>query len=50
MCEESSSSCMREVVGILHNLTDMRRKALACIGLRMGTVPMAYQWGGRFQE
>jgi hypothetical protein len=33
---------MREVVGILHNLTDMRRKASACIGLCVGMVPESY--------
>jgi hypothetical protein len=28
---------------LLHNLTDMRRKASACIDLRMGMVPESYQ-------
>jgi hypothetical protein len=28
---------------ILHNLTDMHRKASACIGLCVDRVPMAYQ-------
>jgi hypothetical protein len=34
---------MREVVGILHNLTDMRRKASACLGLCVAIVPESYQ-------
>jgi hypothetical protein len=33
---------MREVVGILHNLTDMCQKASACIGLYVGMVPELY--------
>jgi hypothetical protein len=28
---------------LLHNLTDMRRKPSACIGLCVGIVPKAYQ-------
>jgi hypothetical protein len=28
---------------LLHNLTDMRRKALACLDLCMGMVPELYQ-------
>jgi hypothetical protein len=28
---------------LLHNLTDMRRKPSACIGLHVGMVPKAYQ-------
>jgi hypothetical protein len=43
MCEGSLSWYMWEAVGILHNLTDMHRKASACIGLRMGMVPESYQ-------
>jgi hypothetical protein len=42
MCEGSSSWYMREVIGILHNLTDMCRKASACIGLHVGMVPESY--------
>jgi hypothetical protein len=29
---------------ILHNLTDIHWKPLACFGLCMDMVPMAYQW------
>jgi hypothetical protein len=35
MCEEFC-------IVILHNLTDMRRKASACIGLRVNRVPVVY--------
>jgi hypothetical protein len=30
-------------IGILHDLTDIRRKASASFGLRMERVPVAYQ-------
>jgi hypothetical protein len=43
MCEELSSWYMWEVIGILYNLTDMCRKASACIGLHVGMVPESYQ-------
>jgi hypothetical protein len=31
-------------VGILHNLTDIRRNTSAVFGLRVARVPVAYQW------
>jgi hypothetical protein len=41
---------MREVVGILHNLTDMRWKASACISLHRDMVPMAYHRGSHWSD
>jgi hypothetical protein len=46
MCGESSSFCTWEVIGISCNLTDMHRKASACLGLHVAMVPELYQREG----
>jgi hypothetical protein len=33
-----------------YNLTDMRRKALACFGLHVGMVPKTYQHGWKLGD